>query len=309
MESKFDLVIPIIERDMQVFERIIEYLWKYLPIKRIVLIGDERVNERLKCNNLKNIDFINENNIIPFDIIHDCMVKISENNVKAVQRTGWYYQQFIKMAYSLHCNEDYYLLWDGDTVPLHKIEMFDGDKPYFDMKTEFYPYYFETLNNLLGLDKVSKGSFISEHMIISVEIMRNLIEEIENRSVIQGNTFYEKILYSIKKEHLHFSGFSEFETYGTYVQYRFPDRYECREWKSLREGSKYFDINNFNAADSAWLSKQYDAISFEKNMNKIPEYKLYSLKIFRLFLKFDDLNKLNIKIRRVLHNIKYAKQK
>ena len=309
MSKKFDLVMPIIERDMQVLEKTVSYLWTFLPIKRIVLIGNEEVSKRLLCNNMENTVFINENDVIPFEAVRSCIAEASDNSEKAIKRTGWYYQQFLKMAYALQCHDEYYLLWDGDTVPLHPVEMISKDKPYFDMKTEFYPYYFETMEKLLGLKKVTDFSFIAEHMIISVELMQSLISQIQENTRVAGETFYEKIIFSVNKEQLHFSGFSEFETYGTFVQTKYLDSYELREWKSLREGSKYFDIDHFNIKDVTWLAKQYDAISFEKTMDKIPEYRLYSVGLFRVFFGFDELKSLNLRIRGFLHNIKHRGEK
>ncbi len=36
-------------------------------------------------------------------------------------RAGWYFQQFLKMAWSLYTDSDAYIVWDIDTIPLHKI--------------------------------------------------------------------------------------------------------------------------------------------------------------------------------------------
>ena len=60
-----------------------------------------------------------------------------------------------------------------------------------------------------------------------------------------------------------FSGFSEFETYGTFVNKYYINTYDIRPWKSLREGSQYYNPNYLTDKDIQNISKNYDAISFE----------------------------------------------
>ena len=60
------------------------------------------------------------------------------------------------------------------------------------------------------------------------------------------------------------SGFSEYETYGTFVDSRYPNFYIHRNWFSLRTGSLFFDnAKNLNESDIIWLSKDFHAITFE----------------------------------------------
>lgn len=56
--------------------------------------------------------------------------------------------------------------------------------------------------------------------------MREMLEKIESRTDIQGEKFWEKILHTIRKEHIQESSFSEFETFGTYMSVYHPDTYE-----------------------------------------------------------------------------------
>ena len=43
-------------------------------------------------------------------------------------RPGWYYQQFLKMAFSNWSKSRYYMAWDADTIPLRKKEMFNCEE-------------------------------------------------------------------------------------------------------------------------------------------------------------------------------------
>ena len=94
----------------------------------------------------------------------------------------------------------------------------NSGKPYFDTTTEYFTLYFETMKKIFpNLGKKYYYSFISEHMLIKTEIMKSLINRINNNNNISGETWYEKIINCIDVNELGHSGFSEFETYGTFV--------------------------------------------------------------------------------------------
>lgn len=261
--NSIDLVIPSIPSDIDNFLRYRKYLERFLSIKNIIVIGNQKVESHL--SNDSDIHFINENEFVDIEKIKEIIFERTGDK-KSTKRAGWYAQQFIKMGYSRNCKEEYYLLWDSDTIPLKNISFFEGKNPVFDCKTEYHKAYFQTISDIFpGLKKRIKKSFISEHMIINSTIMRELIEKIESYSLIKGNSYVEKIMYAVPEESLAFSGFSEFETYGTYTTTMYPNLYKIREWKSMRYGSFFFnDTITLSDEDIKWLSKFYDAISFEK---------------------------------------------
>ena len=79
----------------------------------------------------------------------------------------------IRLQYAMICNDEYYMSWDGDTVPCKAFSMFDSSgKPYFDMKHEYHEEYFITMHKILPeVDKIAGCSFISEHMIFNRNYM------------------------------------------------------------------------------------------------------------------------------------------
>lgn len=243
-------------------------LLQMLSPRKVAFIGSSEVGRLLAESEISGkAEFINEDEIIPFDEVHRIMMDALE--VKELGRgvTGWYYQQFLKMQYSFLCEDEYYLTWDGDTVPCKLFSMFkEGtDIPYLDLKHEYHEEYFRTLETLIpGMHKVIEQSFISEHMLMNCRIMQELIGQIENNNAINGKKFYEKIIYAIPKEKLISNSFSEFETYGTYVAFRHPTAYKLREWHSFRYGGEFFHPEKMTDEDYSWLSVDFDAISFEK---------------------------------------------
>lgn len=155
-------------------------------------------------------------------------------------RTGWYYQQFLKMAFALseYCDNDYYMSWDADTVPVKKNVFFnDNGQPYFTMKYEYQKQYFDVMEKLMGFGKTNSMSYIAEHMMFNRNIMKELIQKIENNNGIPGNNWYEKILNALPPEIVSVNAFSEFETYGTYCGLNYPNLYVERMMNGFRLGS------------------------------------------------------------------------
>ena len=201
---------------------------------------------------------INEDFLVPNDEI----IKIFNiRGINETNRIGWYEQQFLKMSYSLICKKEYYLIWDADTIPIKKVNMFENRYPIFDIKSEHHQPYFITIGHLLPNLRFSKFSYISEHMIIKTEFMKNLIEQIEKNTNIKGKNFWEKIIMSIDKKEIIHSGFSEFETYGSFVDTYYPNYYKHREWPSRRDMVKFYGhIDNLCKNDFDWLAKDFISI-------------------------------------------------
>ena len=94
---KLDVVVPLTIVDLPTFLDNIVYLKSNLPCKRIVVIGNEQVGNKL--SGIKEVVFLNEDTLYPslsFDNVKSIKRKISGSD----KRTGWYFQQFLKMAYS-----------------------------------------------------------------------------------------------------------------------------------------------------------------------------------------------------------------
>ena len=234
---KFELIIPIAAQDYETAKINISYLKTFLRPEKIVVISAESVESKIikDFENDTQISFINENVMIEgltFLNIKNYLEKFS-----AEKRTGWYFQQFLKMGYAFVSNCDYYLSWDADTIPIKTVEMFKDGHPIFATKKEYNKDYFETIYNLLGLHKQIEASYIAEHMMFDKRVMQELIAEIDSKG---PDPWYINILNHVSPEALNQSGFSEFETYGTYVQTRYPKKYLYRDISALRNGKQLF---------------------------------------------------------------------
>ena len=250
--SKLDLVIMISKDHIDSFNDNIKFYRKYLNYTNLIIISPASSSHFINKDN--SIRFINEDTLVPKAAINKFLqVERSRTTFKDY----WYEQQFLKMAYSRICKNEYYLIWDADTIPIKFIPLFENDHPFFDMKTEHHIPYFQTMKRLLPDLKFSNKSYISEHQMIKTEYMKNLLDEIENNSKLKGKFFWEKILMAINLNDLNYSGFSEYETYGTFVDTRYPNFYNHRKWFSFRYGTNFFNnASNLNEND-IFLIKSY----------------------------------------------------
>jgi len=263
---KISLVIPTKFRDLHKIIKNIKFYFKFIDcIKNLVIIGDEKIKK--KIDNDRNLfynipyNFIYEGKLINIFKIKKIIKRRKKN---AVKRTGWYIQQFVKMAFSIICKDDYYLIWDSDTIPVKPLKLFNKNKkPFFHVRKSIVKPYFITLKKIFpNLGQKYNYSFVTEHILIKTEIMKNLIQKIEENNNLIGDIWYEKIINSIDLKYLGNVGFSEFETYGTFSSVYYKNLYIIKPWKSLRGGKKYYNINSFHY-DIQKIAKKYDAISFE----------------------------------------------
>lgn len=288
--EKYDVVIPVIKEDFIRCHKNYHLMEKYLPVKKFVFIGPKDLEDEIRLLSLNKceVEFINENAIIPVHKVKQAIIDRVEKagyTIAGNSKLGWYYQQFLKLSYSFLCHDELYLTWDSDTIPIHPITLTDEeDKPYFDVKVEYNQPYFTTINALFPkLNKTIEHSFISEHMIFNVNYVKEMIDEICKTDYF-GETYYEKIINAIEINNLKL-GFSEFETYGTYMYMKHPDVYSIRRWYSMRSAGFMFEADKLTDDDIEWLSKDFSALSFEKNSSIVkPLYDMFHNEQYRQLL-------------------------
>lgn len=236
----YNVVIPVIFRDFSFLKKTIRYVNRFLSPQKVYIITDIRFKRYLpkEILNNKSCVVIDENSLLDGMTIGSIKELYSQLNRTKIG-VGWYFQQFLKMAFSLsdYCDTDYYLSWDSDTIPLRKIDFFnENGKPYFTMKSECHKPYFVAIERLLGITKTNNRSYIAENMLFNKGIMVELISRIQSNDQLKGSYWYEKIIYALEPESVSPMGFSEFETYGTYCLNFYPGFYNERTLPSFRKG-------------------------------------------------------------------------
>jgi len=153
-------------------------------------------------------------------------------------RAGWYLQQFLKLEACrvAEQDEDVVLIWDADTIPTGKLRFVTPEgQLLFRMSGEFHAPYFTCIEKLIGLPRLVTHSFIAQCFPTRVRWVKALASAIEAR---HGVHYFEAILRCAEKSSI--SGFSEYETLGTFAFHHFNKEVAFSSAPWLRNGKSVF---------------------------------------------------------------------
>lgn len=304
MEKKYELLVLATENKIDLLRTAIPYYLRNLNPKMIYIIADMKLSK--KVEGLKGVSFIDEDMVLhgmSKSVIEDMIERISGKR----SRAGWYFQQFIKLAWSERCTDRYYVVIDSDTIPLNPIRFIDEDGRYLlTKKVEYHKAYFDAIGKLFN-GKVSRPgeySFIAENMVFDCEAVREMLTAITSNTELSGDSFFEKILYAIRPDDIQGSGFSEFETYGCFMARYHGDLFRLRDLRTSRE-AVYVLGSHPSEEQLEWASKDYDLISIElsdygRTMLTALTSKLVIRKLFAMKTLTDMRKKLRSFYRRLL---------
>ena len=224
--TKFDIIIPTTEKDLDTLEECIKSAKLFIDgYRKIIVISKERYT--------KNADWFPESNF-PFSL---------ENLKEYIGdhwRLGWYYQQLLKL-YALFVIPDILdnlMCLDSDTIFLKKTIFFKDGIPYYNYSGAYHKPYFKHMKKLDSClsRQDSKKSGITHHMIFNIEILRNLFYKVEKNHNLE---FWRVFMKMVDKDEK--SGASEYEIYFNYVWKEYNDRIKLRKLKW--ENSNSIDYN------------------------------------------------------------------
>lgn len=188
--------------------------------------------------------------------------KLCARVVESSNLSGWYMQQFAKLAFlhSERYNEGMTIIWDADTVPLKKILFTEDAKIKFYLGSEHHQPYFSTINKLLGLEKIITGSFISQCMPVPNRWSLDFFNYLEST---KQKYWIDAILDAI--DFRAFSAFSEYETLGTFFYSKFSEQMLLEDQKFWQRRGNGLIGSAENIKHISWILKlKYDYIAFEK---------------------------------------------
>jgi len=296
----FDAVLCVAPKHKNLALRAVRSLEIFSSARNIFIITSSKNFSFFKENILSNekIKLLDEDLLIE-NISLSYIKEYLNKRINSDIKSGWYFQQFLKMAASnLSYISEHYLIWDSDTVLLRPLEFFDElGRVCINPNTENHLPYFKVLKKLLGIEKQVDYSFISEHLIVNKKYMNDLISSIKNNSN-QGNgniSWVEIILDAIDDEDLNGSGFSEFEIYGNYIAKYFSNSFLPRPLSSIRTGTEIYGVNPNKHDLYKLMQSGYFLVSFEDwhyaSPKRVALNKLISCSSFWLTNIFDKKNK------------------
>ena len=208
-----DVLILAIDKDIPMLIKAIDGARKNIVdgVNNIFVIAHETIVMKNICK-YNGAIFVNEIDFIGFSK--------NDFNIGNGNRNGWFYQQLLKLNGDKISTTDNFLVLDADHILLKPHKFFDNGKFIFYSSKEFHRPYFDAIDKLFcgKYNKIYKESFISDKMVFNKNILSEMKEEIEE---IHNKEWWKAIIDSYERTSS--CGFSEFETYGTYISNKHRD--------------------------------------------------------------------------------------
>lgn len=223
-KSKIDVFITLHKKDIPALPLCVRSISKYLSPgpNRITILSDDMPADLLTEYGL--------NHIHESSLFRDlAFTEMPEIICKGENRTGWYFQQFLKWEARKYAETDNYVVVDADTIFIRPVILLNGNKYVFYRGRQYHMPYFRTYEKLFGYFPEKQMSYIADFMIFNTGIIDEMTARIEK--IYSGRQkWYEIILDAISRNEP--SSFSEFETYGYYMSKYHPDLFDSRECRN-----------------------------------------------------------------------------
>ncbi|MDQ0050667.1 hypothetical protein J2T18_005007 [Paenibacillus polymyxa] len=246
-----DVLIPAIDKDIVTLPLVIDSLRRHVQhrIGTIYIISPQSTGIRRLCVS-KKCTFIDEKTVLPITKKH------IHYGTTRWDRSGWLYQQLLKMNGDKISKASFFLVIDADTILIRPHTFRKDGKTIFYYRNWSQPEYFRTYHKLMGVKAPSPKSFVTHYMLFEKARLTRLKQVIEAR---HGKPWYNAIIYSVDRTKQF--GFSEYETYANYLYSHQPSRMILR--KSLNK-ALHSRASSLSQKQLDVLAKSYRSLSFHQ---------------------------------------------
>ena len=178
------------------------------PIKQIYIVApaQQEILEFCKANGLI---FIDENSVFGYSPMSLNIITNEGRN-----RSGWLFQQFVKLSGKIgSCR--YYLCIDADHVLIRPhVFLTEKNETVFYLSYEENQFYYDMIHRILPELEILNLSYVDHKMLFDKEEVSLLQKAICKNCGV--NNWQKAVIGNLDLRAT--SGFSEFETYGNFVQ-------------------------------------------------------------------------------------------
>ena len=249
-------------RDVEVLEIVAQRLPEMIPLKQFFVGAPDHECAEMQRRLGSRATVLAEDSMIP----GVTLAKVRALPLQGFPRgAGWYFQQLLKLQFAFtDPDDDYYLIWDGDTVPLRPMRFFDEQGRLLMTKAEeHHAPYFETYWRILGEEPHREFSFIAQHIPAQKSVVREMLAKIEEHVPGEGNWAW-KLMRTLPSQG--YSLFSEYETYGHYMKNHYPERVQFIERSWRREMAHRSGRALPTEAELKVAAQRYDYVGYERVM-------------------------------------------
>ena len=235
-----DVIIPIVAKDLQTLPLCLEGVRHQVQntIKDIYIVAprDKEITDFCARNGLIYVDETSVFGYSPRQLGLKVLPpgKGRDTDSKPLDRSGWLFQQFIKLSGAIGTCR-HYLCIDADHILIHPhVFLAQGGDTVLYMSYEHHQPYYDIIHRLFPELPLAPLSFVAHKMLFDKELLRDLQQDLSsliqhpsslgepdgaNSSLFTLHsslpTWQLAILRNLDRSEI--SGFSEFETYGNYA--------------------------------------------------------------------------------------------
>lgn len=213
-----DVVIPCDAKDQEILETCIEGIKSNCKqIRRVIVVSPEKLTDHAEWFDEKKYPF--DKFKISIHLLPKDVEVSQEFRSQANARTGWYYQQLLKLyaAFVIPDISPNILILDADSIFLNPITFmdFEGKGLYNTASENHLPYFVHAEKLIPGLKKQHPGvSGITHHMLFQKCIVQDLFKVVEQA---HGKEFWKAFCECVDRADVCYSGASEYEIYFNFL--------------------------------------------------------------------------------------------
>jgi len=179
-----DIIIPTIKKDAYLLSHVIIAAKTQIkhPISNIFIIAPND-SQIITIAKEQSCTFINENSVLK-NITKESIVY----NVEGSDRSGWLFQQLLKLSGDTISTQEHFLILDSDTIFTRPVVFIHRNKVIFNHSDESHKPYYEVYRKIFGSPIKSSLSFVSHYMLWSKTYLQEMKNTIENKIMICGKT-------------------------------------------------------------------------------------------------------------------------
>jgi len=252
-DKKIDIVIPTIAKDFDILSLLLESLCNIEHSINNIYIVSPKNEQIIQFCNKNNLRFVDEVSVNGF----------GKDKIKYVvdgrDRSGWLFQQLLKISGENFTEMKDYLVVDSDTIYVNKnIFITDDNKYVFLQSGEWHQPYFDAFKKIFGYRAHSNLSLTSHMMIFNHDKLKEMKKELEQKHNIPWYDVYISTSSSTEQ-----SCISDYDTYANWVIKNYPNEVVCVPFYNKSISRKKLD--SFEHLEDKY--KKFKSISFHSYLD------------------------------------------
>jgi hypothetical protein len=245
-ELPVSVFIPVAIKDLECISQTVRSIREFLlhPIVEIVICAVNEDAIKIECINL-DVKFVDEKTVQPID---KSEIKY---NCNGIDRSGWLYQQFLKLSSVEYCQASHVLVWDSDTELVKPTNFEFQGRFIIEYSEEIHQPYEDCSLKLIGKNSGYNVGFTCHKILLSKPMLLEMLNEIEERHQLP---WHEAVISSL--DNYQASSFSEYNLYSNYVVKNHPDTIRFRHWRN------FADFKSRSQFRKALIKKLFFSVSY-----------------------------------------------